>query len=253
MNVVNIDKKNHPDFIFIKPLLNSSLAREQIQIFQIRECIWKLSLKSLVAPFKIALIDQAHYLNQDAQSALLKTLEEPKGKTLLILISEYPEFLFPTIRSRCEILKFYPLPKEEISAFLKLASKEKKLSEKEIEELVEISQGKPGIVIDFLNQPQKLKKREKLIRDIIKISNSDLVLRFNYAQKISKSPELKEIVNIWLSYFRKNLIYDLNSQQSFWKIEKLVNILKNIQETFFLISTTNVNPRLALEILMLEL
>ena len=233
----------HPDFILITPV------QKEIQISQIKDLNYRVSLRPYLASFKTAIIDQAHSMNQEAQNCFLKTLEEPRGKTLLILISEYPEFLLPTIRSRSEIIKFYQVSKKEIENYLK----EQGVEEKKAQVISQISQGKPGLVIDFLNQPQKLKERTAVLNEIIRLTNSDLSLRFQYAQKISQMPNLKETLNIWLSYFRENLISSLNSKVEPWKIEKLVKILEKIQSTNFLISTTNVNSRLALEILMFEL
>jgi DNA polymerase-3 subunit delta' len=250
----------HHDFIFIEPAIN------EIQIGQIRDLNWRLSLKPFSAPFKAAVIDQAHLMNAEAQNCFLKTLEEPRGETILILITEYPEFLFPTIRSRSEIIKFYPVPRKEIENYLKgrapgsgvrremrrSLSEQQGITEKKEQLISQISQGRPGVAIDFLNQPQKLKEREALLDEIIKINGSDLTSRFQYAQKISKTSDLKKILSIWLFYFRENLISSLDSKVEFWKVEKLTKILEKIQKTFFLISTTNVNPRLALETIMLE-
>ena len=233
----------HPDFILITPI------QKEIQISQIKDLNYRLSLRPYLASFKTAIIDQAHSMNQEAQNCFLKTLEEPRGNTILILISEYPEFLFPTIRSRSEIIKFYPLAKKEIENYLK----EQGVEEKKAQVISQISQGKPGKAIDFLYLPQKLKEREALLNELIKLTKLDLTSRFQYAQKISQMPDLKEILNIWLSYFRENLISSLNSKVAPWKIGRLAKILEKIQETFFLISTTSVNPRLALETLMLEL
>ncbi len=237
------DPSGHPDLILLQPI------GTQIQISQIRDLSWQLSLKPYSAKIKAAIIDQAHLMNAEAQNCFLKTLEEPRGNTILILITEYPEFLFPTIRSRCEIIKFYPLPKKEIEDYLK----EQGIKEREVQIISQISEGKLGVAIDFLKEPKKLKEREELINELIKLTKSDLIFRFQYAKKISKRPDLKEILNLWLSYFRENLISNLNSQANPKILKKLTMILQKIQSTNFLISTTNVNPRLALEILMLEI
>ncbi|HUW71614.1 MAG TPA: hypothetical protein VMV66_00235, partial [Candidatus Humimicrobiaceae bacterium] len=180
--------QSHPDFIFIEP------TEKEIQIKQIRDLNWRLSLKPFSAPLKAVIIDQAHLMNAEAQNCFLKTLEEPRGETLLILISEYPEFLFPTIRSRVEIIKFYPVPRKEIEDYLK----EKGIDEKKSWLISQISQGKPGVVIDFLNYPQKLKEREALINEIVELTKSDLNFRFQYAKKLSKMDDLKKILNTWL-------------------------------------------------------
>ena len=240
----DITKKQHPDFIFVAP------ERKEIQIPQIRECIWRLSLKPSVANFKIAVIDQAHCLNQEAQNCLLKTLEEPRGRTLIFLVSEQPERLLTTIISRCQTLKFRPVLKEEIKKYLKTQD----IPENQIQEILVISEGRPGLAIDLLKSPNRLKDQKALTSDFVKAANSDLASRFQYAENLAKEPSyLKETLDVLLRYFRQMLISDVTkvSQQKY-PLEKLKNIVRIIQETNFLISSTNVNPRLALEILMME-
>ena len=239
----DIEKKPHPDFIFIEP------TKREIQISQTRELIWKLSLKPSVAHFKAAVINEAHCLNQEAQSSLLKILEEPKGNAILILITEYPEALLPTILSRVQKIKFQPVKKIEIENYLK----EQGVKENERMEILEISEGKPGRAMDLIREPAKLKERGEKIKELVKILNSDLILRFQYAKTISEDAEIsKEALDIWLSYFRKIFLKKCLTPD-IKQADKLKNIIKLCQKTNFLISTTNVNLRLALEILMLEL
>ncbi len=102
---LDIEKNAHPDLTIVEPQ-----EGKEIKIVQIRNLQNSLSLKAYSAPFKAAIIDQAHLLNQEAQSAFLKILEEPRGNSLFILVSEYPEMLLPTILSRVERLRFYSLP-----------------------------------------------------------------------------------------------------------------------------------------------
>lgn len=241
----DISKGNHPDFVFIEPI------NKEIQISQIRKLILRLSLRPFISPFKAVIIDQAQAMNQEAQNCFLKTLEEPKGKTLLILITEYPEALFPTILSRCEIIKFYPVQNLEIEKYLESQG----IAQNRIKEIVEISMGKPGVAIDFISGPQKLENQKKYIEELIKIPNSDIASRFQYAKNLSQENNLKEVLDIWLNYFRNILLSKVREKDRFknYTFSKLKNILQKIQNTNFLISTTNVNPRLALETLMLEL
>lgn len=242
-------KKQHPDLILIEP------KNKTIQISQIRDLIWKLSLKPYSASIKATIIDQAHLMGAEAQSALLKTLEEPKGDALLILISEKPAMLFPTIRSRCEILKFYPVKKLKIKNYLK----QKGIPEGEAGAIASISRGRPGEAIDFILRPQKLENRKKVIKELIEISNSSLSLRFQYAKDLSQSRNLKEILDIWLSFFRDALLSKTRGQVSVsqelerYSCQKLRKILEFVQRINFLLSATNINQKLALEILVLEL
>jgi len=239
-------KQAHYDFCFIEPI------EKEIQIKQIRDLNHRLSLKPFSSPLKTAIIDRAHMMSAEAQNCLLKTLEEPRGNACLILVSEYPEFLFPTIRSRTEAIKFYPVPVKEIDSYLK----ERGMNHEKSRLISQFSGGKPGAAIDFLNYPQKLKEREVLLNEIVKLTKSDLAFRFQYAKKISQAGSLKEILNVWAFRFREILLSRLNKaekEEDKLIIIKLKNILEQIQNTDFLLSTTNLNPKLALEILMLEL
>lgn len=238
----DLKDKQHPDLILIEP------QKKEIQIGQIRELIWKLSLKPYSAPLKVAIINSAHSMNIEAQNCFLKTLEEPKDKTLIILISEYPETFLSTIVSRCEIIKFYPVEKKEIENYLKKEG----LSEKAAEEISAISQGKPGVATDFLRTPQKLKEREEKIKEINRLINANLSQRFQYAKDLSQTDNLKETLDIWLSYFRSVLLKEIQEKKEYHLL-KLKNILRLIQNIDFLIATTNINTRLALEILMINL
>lgn len=186
-----------PDLAVIEPEED-----REIKIAQIRGLHAKLSLKSYSAAFKVAIINQAHCLNQEAQSSFLKLLEEPKGSTIFILITEYPEMLLPTILSRVERLRFY--------------------------------------------SPDKQIYSQEDADKILKITKSDLGRRFQYAKELADDPQnLRKTLEIWLSYFREMLLSDPSQL-------KILKILKTLQSTHHLLSTTNANPRLALDILMLE-
>ena len=242
-------RKDHPDLILIESegeeskLSSSTLVKKKnIQVSQIRGLIWQLSLKPYSAPFKLAIIDQAHLMNQTAETCLLKTLEEPKGKTILILITAFPEYLFPTIISRVQTIQFQPVKKEEIRNYLK----KENVPEKEAEEIITASLGRPGLANDFISNPDKLKNLYQKVKELDEIANSTLASRFQYAKNLSEdSIELKTTLDIWLSYFRKLLLSEPANLS-------VLNRIKRTQETLFLISTTNVNSKLALERLMLE-
>lgn len=240
----DIGKNQHPDFYLVEP------AEGEIKITQIRNLNAKLSLCSFSAPFKTAILDEAHCLNQESQSALLKLLEEPRGRTLLILISEYPEMLLPTILSRVETIKFYPLPNQEIEN----CPGAEKISRDTLKEIVKFSFGRPGLALDFIQTPARLESQKKLESQILKMGKSDFASRFQYAKELSENPrEIKEILEIWLRFFRRVLLEEMKNLTPSYSLPKIRGALNNIQNINFLISTTNVNLKMALEILMLEI
>lgn len=84
-----------------------SPEHSEITIGQIRKLKEQLSLSAWNSPYKIGIIRQAESMNQEAQSAFLKLLEEPRGNTLLMLVVQHPALLLDTIRSRAQELKMY--------------------------------------------------------------------------------------------------------------------------------------------------
>jgi|SRR3989344_592679 len=89
--------------------------RDEITIAQIRGLSSFFSMTAWNSKYKIALLRRAHSMNREAQSAFLKLLEEPKGDALFFLLTEYPDMLFETIRSRAQEFKFYSFAPPEIS------------------------------------------------------------------------------------------------------------------------------------------
>jgi DNA polymerase III subunit delta' len=81
----------------------------------------ELSLRPMSAGRRIAIIDEAELLGEEAANALLKTLEEPPPKSLIILLADAPESLLSTIRSRCQVIRFSPLADDEVAAVLRAA------------------------------------------------------------------------------------------------------------------------------------
>ena len=104
----------HLDCTYIARAAN----RTDVLIEQVRSLIERVGYKPTRGPRRIALIDDAETLNLPAQNALLKTLEEPPGLTILILISSNERALLDTVRSRLRPVRFAPLETAELAALL---------------------------------------------------------------------------------------------------------------------------------------
>lgn len=242
------DFANHPDFMFVEPI------EKEIKISQIRELIQRMSFKSSFS-IKTAIIDNAHSMNQEAQTALLKTLEEPRGSSILILISDKIHYLFPTILSRVQVIKFSPVKNQEINKYLLGRG----FAKKEAEDLSHACSGRPGTVMDFIADKQEMEAFKKKIEEIKGLSKSMLYSRFQYVKDLSEElAETQKTLDIWLKYFRDVLLSRFSSDNidispKSYSIDKLKNIINLIQKTKLLLSQTNVNARLALERLVMEI
>ncbi len=108
-----VDSENHPDVHWYKPTGKSRL----VKIDQIRKnLIPQAGLKPFESDWKIFIIVEADRMNDEAQNAVLKTLEEPPGESVLILVTSNPSALLPTIVSRCQPIPFLPIPKDELES-----------------------------------------------------------------------------------------------------------------------------------------
>lgn len=90
--------ETHPELLVITPLEDS----KSIKVEQIRELTEFTHLQSQFTQRKVVIIDPAEVMNRNAANSLLKTLEEPIGNALIMLVTHYPSFLPITVRSRCQ-------------------------------------------------------------------------------------------------------------------------------------------------------
>ena len=103
---------NHPDVIRMGP------TGATIKIAQIRALCETLSMKPYEAKMRVVIITDAHAMNPSAGNALLKMLEEPPDRTILILTAPQRVDLLPTIVSRCQLVRFNPITRRTIAAEL---------------------------------------------------------------------------------------------------------------------------------------
>jgi DNA polymerase III gamma/tau subunit len=113
-HLVASDKKEHPDIHLILPDPKS----DQHPVANIRALLEEAGYPPYEAPAKIFIIDDADKMLPTSSNTLLKTLEEPPPRIYFILLTSQPTSLLPTIISRCCRVPFFPIPEEEIAAFL---------------------------------------------------------------------------------------------------------------------------------------
>lgn len=128
---------SHPDVTTIAV----SAGKKEIGIDRARELKRFTQLQPLRGRSKIGIVDGAHLLTVPAQNALLKTLEDPPPRSLLILIANNPDALLPTVRSRLQRVPLSPLPQEEVVAVL---VEEHGLALEAARELAALAEGSPG-------------------------------------------------------------------------------------------------------------
>lgn len=258
-NCQAIEKEIQPDVLFVR---KQEKARD-ITIKQIRELIANLSLSTFLNKYKIAIIDQAEFLNQEASSALLKTLEEPARSAIIILVASQTANLPATIISRASLLKFNLTPVKEIIEFL---IQEKKYNQAEAEIIAGLSGGRPGRAIRLAQND--LTKIKQSSFSLLNLLNANAILKFKAALQLAKDLiSCKKVLDNYLRLFRDLLLIKLNlSQQLVHKhllaelaaksqsetidsLAQKINYLEKFKENL----RRNVNLRLGMENLLLRL
>ncbi len=144
---------SHPDVHLL------SADGDEIKIDQIRQVQNELALKPFEGVKKILIVDGAENMNTASANAFLKTLEEPPGEALIILISAMPQSLLPTIRSRCQEIRFLPLSRQRLAQVL---IRRKGMSEQDAWFLAALAQGSMGRGMEMDLEQEKAARREVL-------------------------------------------------------------------------------------------
>lgn len=156
------------------------LARN-IKVNQVRALQPLFQNQASISEYRVVVIDAADDLERAGANAILKNLEEPPKNTIFFLISHMPDRLLPTIRSRCQMLRFEPLGDDEMRLLLKAAAP--KLAATDIETLVLAGEGSPGRALQYIEIG--LVELEDIAREIIKTGDRDNRLKSELARKLA--------------------------------------------------------------------
>ncbi len=235
-----IIKRNSADFLLIE-------TDKEITIDKIRELQKRLSFTAnRKKGFKAAIIDEAHLMNSGAQTCLLKTLEEPKGNTIIILVTEHPNSLLDTILSRSVNLKFSFVGTDKIISGLI----EKGIPSQKAETIAKESFFRPGLATKLAEDSDYRKKWNMAKNDLDRMRSTTLGERFDYLKVLADDRKrAEERLKIWSSVLRKEMLEEKDNK----KASELKDILEIIEQVIFLISKTNINLKVSLEKVLINL
>jgi DNA polymerase-3 subunit delta' len=244
-------------------------SRTEIGIDDIRGLQRLANLPPYEGKCKVFIIDEAEYLSIEAANALLKILEEPPPRVVWLLLAAEEERLLPTIISRCQRLELKPVSSERVQETLvnsyNVDGDKAKL-------LTQLCHGRPGWALSALADSDMLKQRSQRIEGLASLLTAGIGQRFAYAQELASqfSQDRKagaEIVETWVDWWRDLMLIKGGCQEAIINVdfEKVLKeqardlSLREIKEFLANLGllqeavSKNVNPRLALEWLMLNL
>jgi DNA polymerase-3 subunit delta' len=187
-----IARGSHPDILSVKRLPKEALKEDEdiddvtefkrsITVDQIRGLQQSLTTRPGLSNRRAIIIDAADDLERGGANALLKSLEEPPVGTFFFLISHASDRLLPTIRSRCQILRFEALSDAYMANILQRAAPE--VGADELQALIRLGNGTPGQALDFLGLD--LKEIEDAMTSILRTGDRDNALRSGLAEKLA--------------------------------------------------------------------
>ena len=266
---VRVTRGLHADVQVLAPNAEQRSNRFSIGIDAIREMQREASLRPFEGRSRVFIIDGAELLTDEAANSMLKTLEEPPSQVVLVLLASDGDALLPTIKSRCQKLELRPLATALVSKEL---SSRYEGNPQDIEEVARLSGGRIGWAFQAMAEPDLMERRAERLDAIETALRSGLEERFRYSGTLaSRAASDRAFVrlelSLWLELWRDALFFreglpELTTSQSRQRLLQLIADAASpaeiaqaavaVQEAIDNLER-NVNPRLALDDLMLAL
>jgi DNA polymerase-3 subunit delta' len=165
-----VDQGNHADLHRLAP----EGPGGQVTIKQVRDLIMEVARLAVEGGARVVVIEAAHRLNEDAQNALLKTLEEPPSGMTVLLAADDEDLLLPTVRSRAARVRLGPVASRDIAALLVEAAG---VDPSVAARLARLASGRPGLALAYAAAPEAATIRQELSRALLDLVASSRAKR----------------------------------------------------------------------------
>jgi DNA polymerase-3 subunit delta' len=252
-----VDHALHPDVLLIEP------EGQNIRVDQVRQLQRDLAYRPYEGKRRIYILTAADRMAPNMSNILLKTLEEPPLHTVIVLLANNSRWILPTILSRCQLIRFNPLPTPLVSNWL---METKGLDEEEAHLLASLSEGSPGKALEIQEEIRQI-QREELLKEWI---GSKSLSAERIGSWVGTLPSERENLLLILE-LAKTLLRDLAMVKTLkkpalihsdllpvmeaiatnWSLSSLFNRMEILNRTALAIKA-NANTGLALEAMMLS-
>ena len=253
-----IDDHLHPDVLILEP------EGQMIKADQVRQMQKDLAYRPYEGKYRVCILTAADRMAPNMSNILLKTLEEPPLHTVIVLLANHSRLLLPTILSRCQVIRFNPLPPSVVAKWL---VEQRGLQEEEAHLLASLSEGSPGKALDIQEEIRHV-PRDELLKDLLGLKSPSMEKMENWSESLpSQREDLLLILEV-----AKTLLMDLVIAKAVKGNPSLIHsdLSQRIQETALHLSLSallkrqevlhrttlairaNANTKLALEAMMLS-
>ncbi len=179
---------NHPDIIYVTHEKPNTISVDEIR----EQVVDSMQVKPYSSKYKVYIIKDAEKMTEEAENALLKTIEEPPEYGVLILITNDPEKLLPTIRSRCITIMTKPVKEKDIRRYLE---ENYDIDEKKITFAIEYAQGNLGKAVMLATNSEY----EELVNSVIQLETNIFDMSMEeISEAIQRASNYKMNINDYL-------------------------------------------------------
>ena len=253
-----IDHALHPDILLIEPI-GQGIRKEQVIEMQ-RE----LAYRPYEGKHRVCILTAADRMAHDIPNTLLKTLEEPPLHTVIILLANNSRLILPTILSRCQLIRFNPLPVPLVSRWL---MESKGFDEAEAGLLASLSEGSPGKALEIQEEIRQI-PREELLKDWVGLKSlsferigswvgslpsqrENLILILEVAKTMLRDLVMLKTLKKGPKLIHSDLVQVMEPVATRWSLSSLLRRMEILHQTTLAIKA-NANTSLALEAMMLS-
>jgi DNA polymerase-3 subunit delta' len=241
----------------------------EISIDQVREVQRSSCLPPFEGKHKVFIIDGGELLSTEAANCLLKTLEEPAGGVVFIVLATSTSALPITVVSRCQLLVLYPVPTPEIATAL---TQRWSVDGEKAELLARLCRGCPGWAVAAATDDTRLQQRAERLEWLLGAVAGGYDERLGLATRLVESANrnrglLRETLGLWLEWWRDLLLVKLGCNDAITNIDREARLaelaagytLPQIRAAIGGIQAAaeqlrqNANPRLVFEVLMMDI
>lgn len=194
------ESHNHPDIKYI------THDKTSISVNDIREQLNNdISIKPYSSEYKIYIIPDANKMTEQAQNALLKTIEEPPVYAIVILLTENCDSLLPTIRSRCVTLTMNPVEKDKICTYLE---NKFQLEPEQAQIAANYCQGNIGKAIRFASSSDFIEMKNQVLKLLKNLDSMDIASIIDTIKEFSTHKnDINDYLDLMLLWYRDVLMF----------------------------------------------
>ena len=253
-----VQADRHPDVSLVRP------EGSRLKIEAIRALQQTLALSPVEGVCRVCIIRQMETATPSAANCLLKTLEEPPQRVILILTADGIDSLLPTIVSRCQVLSLRAVARERIVAALR----DRGIEGERARLLASLARGRVGWAIEASQDARVLERREQVLEKLLGLEEASYPARFMWAEQLSRDPDrVPAVLDAMSSWWHDVLVLAsgsgtqvtnldrqgvLEEWASRYGVDTAQRVLRAIRDTGWRLEH-NANRRLALEVLTLDL